>query len=327
MSVINKYDYIKLDILEKYKIEKNSGMKKLPTVRELMQIYNVSYSTISRVLLDLENENKIVRKHGKGIFINEVKEKRIIVLALPLFQRIDYFIWGIIQGVMQKSGEMEFTTIILNSNVRLSRNLKKLISQDISGVIFFPSDNNDIAREYSDFFINNKINFVFLDRYIQDNIVRVVNNHYNVMVKLGKYIVKKNFKRVYFVYANRPQLKLTTVKDKINGIRDGIGEAVKFRAVTIYTFYNFAVKINPNNVFIAVNDDFLMFEIIDFFKRNSKDIINISGYGNLFPHNYITVDQNSRQLGIKSVEVLYNIMQKNKTNKLEYKIDCSLIRA
>lgn len=43
---------------------------KLPPVRQLAQLYDVSYLTMSRVLDQLEEEKLILRVHGRGVFVN-----------------------------------------------------------------------------------------------------------------------------------------------------------------------------------------------------------------------------------------------------------------
>lgn len=59
--------YLKVkSYLEAVAVKPESAMR-MPTVRELMNQFNVSLATVNRALSELENDGVIVRRQGSGI--------------------------------------------------------------------------------------------------------------------------------------------------------------------------------------------------------------------------------------------------------------------
>ncbi|HHX70987.1 MAG: GntR family transcriptional regulator [Miniphocaeibacter sp.] len=64
-------EQLKIELLKYIENMRERGEDKLPSEDNLSNMYKVSRTTVRTVLGELENEGIIVRKHGKGTFLNE----------------------------------------------------------------------------------------------------------------------------------------------------------------------------------------------------------------------------------------------------------------
>ena len=96
-----KYEQTKRAIKTAIREGKFRKGQKLPSVRDLMSIYSVSYSTIARSLKELRDADVVEARWGKGIYVNGVQRKvvNIAVTFDKIFESTDDRIAGILQGI------------------------------------------------------------------------------------------------------------------------------------------------------------------------------------------------------------------------------------
>lgn len=73
MAVLSAYKKVKLSLSEQIKSGKYPPGGRIPTEREMCEIYGVSRITIRRALGELEDEGIIVREQGRGTFVKHEK--------------------------------------------------------------------------------------------------------------------------------------------------------------------------------------------------------------------------------------------------------------
>ena len=79
--------YLKVkSYLEAAAVKPESAMR-MPTVRELMNQFNVSLATVNRALSELENDGVIVRRQGSGIV---AAGKHRTVARLQIFRKFSF---------------------------------------------------------------------------------------------------------------------------------------------------------------------------------------------------------------------------------------------
>ena len=107
---VPKYLQLKQDFEEQIR----SGQLRRPEAyapeRELMKLHKVSYSTVTRAMVELRNDGLIERERGRGTFVKSCKPKVInIALAFDQVHRpTDPYLIPIVHGVGEAAGDEGF---------------------------------------------------------------------------------------------------------------------------------------------------------------------------------------------------------------------------
>lgn len=118
MNINIKPKYIEIAEYLKEIIHKNKNNNpKLPSQMELSLKFKTSHMTVRKALDIIEREGLIIRKKGKGTFINNIKRditaKKISVIFPKVSSRDDPFFSTIFNGILKKSKENDLKISIL----------------------------------------------------------------------------------------------------------------------------------------------------------------------------------------------------------------------
>lgn len=87
----NKTIYFDLYIFLKQEIELNNLVDKLPPMRKLASILNISINTVSRAYSELENIKYVKRKEGSGVFITYTPPEKVNSSIEAFVEKEDFF--------------------------------------------------------------------------------------------------------------------------------------------------------------------------------------------------------------------------------------------
>lgn len=134
------YQKIKNDLKAQILIGKLPSGNKLPTEKELSDIYHVSRITAKRALTDLEQEGLIKRIQGSGSFVKELPEKRTqprrILLILPLEESTELSIAPLSEGVMNVLQAKKIDVLLTNFDFLTHRTATD-ITTEFDGLIYY----------------------------------------------------------------------------------------------------------------------------------------------------------------------------------------------
>ncbi|WP_372661645.1 GntR family transcriptional regulator [Cohnella sp.] len=174
-------DYIREQIDSK-------GLKagdRIPTEKELMELFNVSKITVVNALSGLANEKIINRVPGRGSFVSGREPESQQSSAVPFAERLgskvqtriiglvmpsiyDYFTIRLIEGVQKALGEKGYRSMILLSGGEIEKEkeaIKTLKEIGAEGLLIFPVD----EEQYNEEILSMKFAgfpFVLIDRYL-----------------------------------------------------------------------------------------------------------------------------------------------------------------
>ncbi|MGO4545689.1 GntR family transcriptional regulator [Paenibacillus sp. 2TAB23] len=176
-------DYIKELIL-------SSGLKqgdRIPTEKELMELFNVSKITVVNALAGLSNEGAIIRVPGRGSFVNKTKPElpessrplvpvqgqqqeglrdRLIGIIMPSID--DYFSIRLIDGMQKGLLEKGYRSVIQLTGGVLEKEkeaIKLFMDIGVEGLLIFPVDEG----QYNEEILSMKFSgfpFVLIDRFL-----------------------------------------------------------------------------------------------------------------------------------------------------------------
>lgn len=119
MSIIHKGSRIPLYyqlmdiIMEDINNGKYKENDKLPSERELCQMYDISRATVRQTILELEKEGYIYKQHGKGTFVSGERFKQDLLKFYSFTEE------------MKKAGKKPSTIVIDFEITRLNENVAK----------------------------------------------------------------------------------------------------------------------------------------------------------------------------------------------------------
>lgn len=213
---------------------------RIPSEHELSQTYLVSSITSKNALAELADKGYIVRKKGKGSFVNSLEElqritafsetasQRLIMkaktigLVIPSMKTsIDQQLLNAIELELEKTDYILAVSITRESQEMESASIKKLCDRGVSGLIIFPTEhemyNEDIIKlNLTDF------PFVLVDRYLKG--IRsscIYTNNYQVSKDAVTLFIQKGIHNIAFL---SPDSHNTVTSDRINGFKDAFFE-------------------------------------------------------------------------------------------------------
>ncbi|MDQ0112228.1 GntR family transcriptional regulator [Paenibacillus harenae] len=167
-----------------------SGLKegdRIPTEKELMELFNVSKITVVNALAGLVNEGSISRVPGRGSFVNKVKldpsegvsfalrspdereagpGRKLVGIVMPSIE--DYFSIRLIEGIQNVLRERGYQSVIQLSDGVLEQEkqaIKLFKDFGVDGLLIFPVD----EEQYNEEILSMKLNgfpFVLIDRFL-----------------------------------------------------------------------------------------------------------------------------------------------------------------
>lgn len=234
------YKQIIQDILQKiYTGELRPG-DRVPSERELSDMYHVSAITSKNALMELSDKGYLTRIRGKGSFVSKeeqlnqipdfqtslhtrtVMKAKTIGLVMPSMKTlIDQQLLDSLESEVQKTDYILAVTITREDQKLESEAILKLKERGVSGLIIFPTEseiyNEDILKlNLTDF------PFVLVDRYLKG--IRsscIYTDNYEATKTAVRYLIKKGCLHTAFL---SPGSHNTVTSDRLAGYRDAFSE-------------------------------------------------------------------------------------------------------
>jgi GntR family transcriptional regulator of arabinose operon len=173
------YKQIQVDILGQIKAGKLRPGDRVPSEKELAELYRVSQITSKNALIGLADEGVLVRVQGKGTFVRQHGEtatakgipssaRDVIGLILPCMKtKVDQKILDSIEKYVTSSGYNLQVRITRESQVEESAAIESMVASGVRGLIVFPTEeeryNDSILRLSLD-----KFPHVLIDRFLKE---------------------------------------------------------------------------------------------------------------------------------------------------------------
>ncbi|MDA3811649.1 MAG: GntR family transcriptional regulator [Spirochaetaceae bacterium] len=244
--MIPKYKIVKEE-LQKIFIEENyQNGYQLPTEFELMNRYKYSRYTIRLALKELEKEDFIIRVHGKGSFINNVKgnlqhsktseDGQKGLIGLVNFFSHNYIYPEIMRGIEDVIYSKGYSLVLSNCNQDYSKEIesvRRLIDQGVKGIIIEPSRNSQITENHP------------LIKLLRDSGIPVVTTNWNPLDKHFSMVtiddIRSGFEAISFLLKKGHRNIGMIYKKDVQAGRDryqGYVNAMK----------SYGLKINPSHI-------------------------------------------------------------------------------
>lgn len=156
------YQVIIDDMITKIESGFYPSNSKLPSEKEISEMYDVSRITSKRALNELENLNYITRIQGKGSFVTKVNLRDLsgknILLLMPYATSFGNYNSGILKKLDKYGMNLQ-----IRDSVDLSFEFIKEIKKQFEGVIYYPRTNEE-ALEFSANLLYYDMPCVFLDK-------------------------------------------------------------------------------------------------------------------------------------------------------------------
>lgn len=233
------FDALREDIISlKYK----SG-ERIPSEKELCEQYNVSRITSKKALELLTTEGYIIRKPGKGSFVNEfmgVKEvtnhseatlptlttptsstiktnkKMLIGLVITTFD--DSYGTELIYGMEEASREHDCYLIIRRSfgiAAQEEKTITQFLEMGVDGLIIFPAQGEYFSAEILKLVIS-KFPFVLVDRYLKGISASSISSDNVQAAKVASnYLFELGHKHIGLL--TQPSINTTAIEERIEG--------------------------------------------------------------------------------------------------------------
>lgn len=315
-----KYLILKNEIIDY--IKKN-GLKqndKLPTVQEIIKNYSVSYATVNRTLIELENEGIITKHQGKGLYVNVTESDRPkcvgLIIPSPISEyKIFMNILNGIKNVLERSNINLLISISNMSHQLESENISQMVDRKIDGLIIYLED---YYRKNYDHVANLKKNnypFVLIDRFIPElDTDYVIVNNKDALFRICSFLkYKKNCEKIFFVPDHKTSNEITATEEKMAGYTEAIAILYGKGKSTIIDIEDLIEKVTEfsrehSHFGISFNHDGLALEFIrNMHSRNLQipENCHLFGYNNSHePLQFPTVEQLNDEVGKKAAELL-----------------------
>ena len=354
-------DKIKTDYIASGKC---GGGDKLPTIRELAKEYGVSYVTVIEAVRILDQEGKVVKRQGSGVYVlkDSAQAERY-----PIAKKIGYITncfaqkgaygYKILDGVERIACQKGYNLEIANSTFSLLKEkeaVAKMINGGVGGIVLYPVPGRDLDHEYlAKEFI--EIPMVVVD-LAQPEMQRpsVVFDNDNAGYELTKHLIAKGSRKIVFF---QNILNVTTYRsshDRISGAQRAVETA------SISHELNFSIETwqgdnleamfsklemlmgseNRPDAIINVNDSAAA-AVFFWLTSNGYKVpseIEIVGFDNVMPefvpwfnlsdgyqYRWPTTNPDFTRLGERAVELLLETMQTNNKIIREIVLPCSVL--
>lgn len=231
-------DYIK-------ELIQSSGLKqgdRIPTEKELMELFNVSKITVVNALAGLSNEGSITRVPGRGSFVNKAKmetpdtgrpashlheqressfREKIIGIVMPTIE--DYFSIRLIDGMQKALLEKGYRSVIQLSGGQLDKEkeaIKLFMDFGVEGLLIFPVDEG----QYNEEILSMKFSgfpFVLIDRFLPGVETDYIASDGRIGAQLAVDYLWELGHREIAICSDSP-LQTVTVQERIDGYMNAL---------------------------------------------------------------------------------------------------------
>ncbi|MEV5025153.1 GntR family transcriptional regulator [Paenibacillus sp. LPE1-1-1.1] len=231
-------DYIK-------ELIQSSGLKhgdRIPTEKELMELFNVSKITVVNALAGLSNEGSITRVPGRGSFVNHAKaeapdagrpaahlleqrekglREKIIGIVMPTIE--DYFSIRLIDGMQKGLLEKGYRSVIQLTGGQLEKEkeaIKLFADIGVEGLLIFPVDEG----QYNEEILSMKFSgfpFVLIDRFLPGVETDYIASDGRIGTQLAVDYLWELGHREIAICSDSP-LQTVTVQERIDGYMNAL---------------------------------------------------------------------------------------------------------
>lgn len=215
---------------------------RIPTEKELMELFNVSKITVVNALAGLVNEGAISRVPGRGSFVNQINQERsepiavmdrrlderegvlrrkLIGIVMPSIE--DYFSIRLIEGIQKGLQERGYQSVIQLSDGVLEREkgaIKLFKEFGVDGLLIFPVD----EEQYNEEILSMKLNgfpFVLIDRYLPGVETDYIASDGRIGTQLAVDYLWEQGHREIAICSDSP-LQTVTVQERIDGYMNAL---------------------------------------------------------------------------------------------------------
>jgi LacI family transcriptional regulator len=213
--------------------------EKLPTEKELAEIFGASRPTIGKAMRDLQQKGLITRKQGQGTFVKQSTKPGNRTLGLLIHwqlrpvQTASSTIFGIMVPELLKNASQFGYSLLLNDvpagndsdYIELAQEVcKRLLISHVAGVFFTPlelTENNFLNKNLADQIRKAGIALVLLDRDLTDSYHRSefdivgINNEQSSLI-LTSHLIELGCRKIDFVCGT---VQTTAINDRYYGYR------------------------------------------------------------------------------------------------------------
>lgn len=322
MAREKKYEALRAEILSMIKVRGLKQDDRLPTVRELIDTFDFSHSTVHRTLIEMENEGIITKRHGKGLYVRRIPSSgasnKNVALIMPTAFSKHKMMLDILSGVRSALEKAEVSLLVSISNMSHEKErdtIAKLLANHTDGLIIFLEDH--YKEDYSHIAALKESNypFVLIDRYIPElETDYVVINNIDAMVHVCSYLrYNKKCDEIVFVPSTSSSIAASSSDEKLAGFRRAVDMLFGRQDAAVMPLDEFVRKIDilcasRTNLGVCLNHDTMIPEMHRKLSEAGKLIpsnCHIFGYNNDYDRPlYPTVEQFNDEMGRKAAEIL-----------------------
>lgn len=322
MNGQKKYVALRQELIDYIKKNKLGPNDQLPTVRDILNNSDYSYATLNRTLLEMEREGLIIKRQGKGLFVNQLltdeQPNKQISLIIPKDFSAHRIFLDILAGVRTAAERLNLGLLVSISNMsheKEKETIEKLVFRRIDGMIIFLEDNyrNDYSHIVG--LQQRKFPFVLIDRFIPDlDTDYVVINNWDAMHRVCSYLrYKRSCDKIIFIPSNDSSIAASSSDEKVLGYKNAIKVLLGDESSQVIMLDDFVRQVDElcrvhKNLGVCLNHDTMIPDMHNKFKDAGKSIpanCHIFGYNNSYdPPFYPTVEQFNDQVGMKAAEIL-----------------------
>lgn len=223
-----KYEIIKNDILARIRKNDFSYSEVLCTEKQLSEQYQVSRITAKHALTDLEQMGILYRKRGVGSFVagNAINNlNRPISSSQTVSKMVSFLLpFDITKGGMIKTVEVVNNTLndngyimsIYVSGAKEKANLRLLLSQNPSGIIYYPERDKIHLNQLNEFVFMN-IPIIVIDKTTDcPYIHNIVSDNFGGGQLLGEHLIQMGHRNIVF-FTTAPLEDTSTVRNRFAG--------------------------------------------------------------------------------------------------------------
>lgn len=243
-----KYEIIKDDILTQIRKNNFSYSEPLCTEKQLSHQYQVSRITAKHALTDLEQMGVLYRKRGVGSFVapNAANNLNRLVPPKHITSKMVSFLlpFDITKGGMFQTVEVVNNTLNANgcimsiyvSGAKEKSNLRLLLSQNLSGLIYYP-ERDKIHLELLNEFVFMNIPIIVIDKTTDcPYIHNIVSDNFEGGRLLGEHLIQLGHRNITF-FTTAPLEETSTVRNRFAGFLRALHEAGIQPASSNFVYY------------------------------------------------------------------------------------------
>ncbi len=217
------YEEIKEYLLRQIQENKSTPNYILPSENQLAVKFSTTRITAKRALNELQEEGYIIRKHGKGSFINpsvsdlpHVQPNEFVCMLLPNIKSL--FISKIVAGAKEYCSRFGYTLLLMiEPEDRLNKlNLvTEIVKRGIKGMLVFPNSKVNYNKDLLLLALKN-FPIVFVDRYMESlDVSSVSSMHEEAGHMAVNLLLDRGCKNIGFISV--PSAAGSSVRERISG--------------------------------------------------------------------------------------------------------------